>query len=720
MTFSSIKQDFSSSIAVFLVALPLCLGIALASGAPLSSGIISGIAGGIITGLISKSHISVSGPAAGLAAVVLASITQLGSFEVFVAAVLFAGFIQIILGIFKGGFIANYIPSNVIKGLLAAIGIILILKQIPHTVGLDKDAISDFSFNQKDGKNTFSELFDIFNSFSIGAVIISVISIGLMFFWEKSFLKKIKMLPSSLVVVVIGICINFIYNKFFPLLAIKNEHIVNIPKLDNINSFITFPSFSAIANYDFWIIVVTLTIVASLETLLNLEAVENIDPHKRQASPNNELIAQGAGNIFSGLLGGLPITSVIVRSSVNINSGAQTKLSAIFHGFWLLAGVFFLSLYINMIPLASLASILLLTGYKLAKVSIFKETYKKGLNQFIPFLITVLAIVFTDLLTGILIGLATSIFYLLKSNFKNPFLLEKETLHTGETMRIELPNQVSFLNKASIKDTLWSVPPKSKVIIDATYCDFIDNDVLEVIEDYKNTVSVENDIKLNLVGFKKQYYLEDRIQFVNVLDKETQQKLAPDEIINILKKGNDRFVNGSISEKYLKHQVNATSFGQNPFAIILSCIDSRTTAEHIFDLGLGDIFSVRIAGNITNNDILGSMEFGVFKVGVKLIVVLGHTACGAIIGACDHAKLGNLTGLLDKIQPAIEAEKSVSENRTGSNNDFVNKVAIQNVFLTIDRIRQESPLIAQNEKEGKIKIIGGLYDIETGKVDFFE
>lgn len=720
MTINKIKKDFSSSIAVFLVALPLCLGIALACGAPLSSGIIAGIAGGIVTGLISKSHISVSGPAAGLTSVILSSINQLGSFEVFISAVLFSGVIQILIGVFKGGFIANYVPSNIIKGLLAAIGIILILKQMPHAMGLSFETFSEFSYNQTDGKNTFTEIVDVVKYFSPGAVIISIFSFAIMIFWEKPFLKYLNKVPAALAVVLFGILMNVIFMNFFSEFSLQIQHVVKFPKPDYLTSFISFPSFSSVANHDFWMIVITLTIVASLESLINLEAVENIDPHKRQASPNNELIAQGAGNIFSGLFGGLPITSVIVRSSVNVNSGAQTKFSTILHGIWLLLGVFFLSTFINLIPLASLAVILIFTGYKLAKISIFKEIYKKGLNQFIPFIITVLAIVFTDLLLGIIIGSAASMFYLLKSNFKNPFLLEKETLYIGETLRMELPNQVSFLNKATIKDTLWHVPPGSKVVIDATYCDFIDNDVLETIEDFKNTVSVENNIKLNLIGFKNQYQLEDRIQFVNVLDKETQQKLDPEEIINILKRGNDRFVKGSISEKYLKHQVNATSFGQNPFAIILSCIDSRTTAEHIFDLGLGDIFSVRIAGNILNKDILGSMEFGVHLIGVKLVVVLGHTSCGAIRGACDNAKLGNLTELLDKIKPAIDSENTVNENRNGSNNEFVNKVAVNNVYLTIDKVRNESELISQYEKEGKIKIIGGLYDIENGKVDFFE
>jgi carbonic anhydrase len=447
----------------------------------------------------------------------------------------------------------------------------------------------------------------------------------------------------------------------------------------------------------------TIAIVASIETLLNLEAVEKLDPHKRQASPNRELIAQGIGNTLSGLVGGIPLTSVIVRSSVNINSGAETKLSAILHGIFLLVSVLILSPIINLIPLSSLAAILILTGYKLANVALFKNMYRKGSSQFVPFLVTILAIVFTDLLIGVIIGLFVSIFYILKSNFKNPFVLQNEVLHFNETLRLELPNQVSFLNKASIKDTLWSVPKGSKVIIDASNTDYIDHDVIEDIEEFKSTISIERDIKLNIIGLKDQYQLKDHIQFVNVLDK----------------KGNARFLTGDLTEKYLKHQVNATSFGQNPFAIVLSCIDSRTTTEHIFDLGLGDIFSVRIAGNILNEDILGSMEFGVYKIGVKLVVVLGHTKCGAIAGACSNVKLGNLTGLLEKINPAIDSEITIETDRDGSNPVFVDKVAELNVHKTMDRIRNESSLIAEYEKEGKIKIVGGMYSVETGGVTFF-
>ena len=718
--FSKIKNDLPASIVVFLVALPLCLGVALASGAPLLSGVISGMVGGLVVGFLSQSHTSVSGPAAGLTAVVLAAITQLGSFDVFLLAVVIAGVMQLIAGIAKSGFIANYIPSNVIKGLLAAIGIILILKQIPHAVGFDRDTEDDFTFFQKDGENTFSELLKIFDFFSWGAIIISVLSVIVMVNWDKTPMKKVKFFPPSLFVVILGVGLNAIFQLYFPLLTIASEHLVNMPKFEGIMALIVFPDFSSIGNVQVWTVAFTIAVVASIETLLNLEAVENIDPHKRQASPNRELVAQGVGNMVSGMIGGIPLTSVIVRSSVNINAGAESKMSTITHGFFLLVSVVFLAPILNLIPLASLATILILTGYKLAKFSLFKDMYSKGLNQFIPFIATILAIVFTDLLIGVLIGLAISIFYLLKSNYKNPFVLEQETLHVGETLRMELPNQVSFLNKASIKDTLWDVPEGFKVIIDATNSDFIDNDVLEIFDDFKTTVSKERGIKLNIIGLNDNYVLNDHIQFVNVLDKATQESLEPAKILQILKNGNKRFVEGKWSQKYLKHQVNATSFGQNPFAIVLSCIDSRTTTEHVFDLGLGDIFSIRIAGNVLNEDILGSMEFGIHEVGVKLVVVLGHTNCGAITGACNHVKLGSLTKLLDKVQPAIESETTVLENRTGTNITFVNKVAIQNVHLTIERIKNESSLIAELEKEGKVKIVGGLYDVETGVVEFYE
>ncbi|MBK8444738.1 MAG: SulP family inorganic anion transporter [Sphingobacteriales bacterium] len=500
----SLQKDIPASIVVFLVALPLCLGIALASGAPLLSGLITGIIGGIVVGIISGSPTSVSGPAAGLSAVVLSSIAQLQQFEIFLVAVMLSGIFQFIGGILKAGIIANYIPSNVIKGLLAAIGIILILKQIPHAVGFDRDAEGEFSFFQPDGANTFSELLNVFSYFTWGAVLISVFSILIMILWDKTPLKKIYFFPSSLFVVFFGVLLNsLVFKNYFPALYIEPSHLVNIPPIDGVSSMITFPLFSAIGQYQVWVVAFTLALIASLETLLNLEAVENLDPHKRQASPNRELVAQGAGNFLSGLLGGIPLTSVIVRGSVNVQAGAETKLSAILHGVLLLVSVLFFSQWLNLIPLASLAAILLITGYKLAKISLFREMYRKGYDQFIPFVVTILAIIFTDLLVGILIGLSVSIFFILKSNYKNPFLLHKEKSAEGkELLVVELPNQVSFLNKAAIKETLWDLPENSNVIIDASYSNYIDNDVMEVLQDYQNTIAPEKNISLEVRGLK--------------------------------------------------------------------------------------------------------------------------------------------------------------------------------------------------------------------------
>jgi carbonic anhydrase/SulP family sulfate permease len=715
----SLKNDLPASIVVFLVALPLCLGVALASGAPLMSGVISGIIGGIIVGFLSQSHVSVSGPATGLVVIVLSGISQLGSFEVFLLAIVIAGVLQILAGVLRAGIIANYIPSNVIRGLLAAIGIILILKQIPHAVGFDVDTEEDFSFFQKDGENTFSELIRSFKYFSWGAVIISSASLFLLVFFEKKVLRRIKWIPASLIVVIVAIFINSFFLKYFPSLYLSEKHLVNIPNIDSLGSIIIFPDFSQILNGHVWIVSISLALIASIETLINLDATENMDPHKRSPSPNVELVAQGIGNITSGFLGGLPITSVIVRSSVNISAGAETKLSTIIHGFLLAISVIAFSPFLNQIPLSSLAAILLVTGYKLAKVSVFREIYNKGSKQFLPFLFTIIAIIFTDLLIGVMIGLAVSIFFLLKSNYKNPFLIERETLNIGETVRVELPNQVSFLNRASIKDTLWALPNGTKVIIDATNCNFIDSDILEIIQEFKIIVAAERNIQLNLIGIRDRYELSDQIQFVNILDKEAQERLKPDEILEILKKGNERFAKGKWTEKYFKHQVNATAFGQNPFAVVLSCIDSRTSPEIIFDTSLGDVVSIRIAGNIVNEEILGSLELSCEKIGTKLIIVLGHSNCGAVSSAINAVNQGNIHTITRKIQKAIHDCEHLHDPFEGADHVF-NHVVRANVKNSIDEILRESKYISAKISSNEIKMVAAFYDTSSGIVTFEE
>lgn len=715
---SNLSKDLPASIVVFLVALPLCLGVALASGAPLMSGIISGIVGGIVVGIFSKSDTSVSGPAAGLAAVVLAAISQLGSFELFLTAVIIAGIFQLIMGLAKLGFIANYIPSSVIKGLLAAIGIILILKQIPHALGVHKIALESFTFKQTDGENTFSALYYALELITPGAFIVSIVSLFILILWDKTPLVKIKILPSSLFVVFTGVLLNTVFRNFFPSLALDQLHLVSIPPIDtqNMNGLLHLPKITDLLNYQVWVVAFTIAIIATLETLLNIEAVEKIDPHKRKASPNNELVAQGIGNMFSGLLGGIPITSVIVRSSVNIQAGNETKLSAIAHGVLLLLSVLLLSPILNQIPLAALAAILLVTGYKLAKLPILKEMYNKGWDQFIPTVVTTLSIIFTDLLIGVLIGLAVSLFYFLRSNFRNPFTKQENKLQIGEVVKIDLPNQVSFFNKAAIKETLWSIPEHTKVIIDASHSDFIDNDVIEIIEDFKNVVAHEKNIQLNIFGLKESYKLIDHIEFINVLDKKTQQNLKPTQILQFLKDGNNRFVNGKWTDKYLTHQINATSLGQNPMAVIVGCIDSRTSPELLFDASIGDLLTIRIAGNIVSPEIIGSLEIAVSKIGAKLIVVKGHSSCGAVALSIKKSREGQICVITDKIQKSINHVKSHHCNEDDA--DYAEKITKQNVLNSIEEIISKSPILKEKIINQEIGIVSAYHDISTGKVHF--
>lgn len=510
---SSLSSDFPASVVVFLVALPLCLGIALGSNAPLFSGIIGGIVGGLVIGTLSGSQLSVSGPAAGLTAIVAVAIGKLQVFDAFLVAVVIGGIIQIILGYIKAGVLGDYIPSSVIKGMLAAIGLILILKQIPHFVGYEADFPGDETFEQKDGKNTFSELFFSLRHVLPVALAIGIFSILIQVLWDKVLVKKakiFKLIPSPLIVVLAGIGINEMLRVSYPGLALGKYHLVNIPVAESFSqftTFFTFPDFSHLANYQVWTTALTLAIVASLETLLNIEAADDLDPYQRVTPTNRELKAQGVGNIVSGLIGGLPLTSVIVRTSAGINAGARTKMSAIMHGFFLLLCVAFIPFLLNRIPYASLAAILIYTGYKLAKISIFREFYSKGWNQFLPFVITIAAILFTDLLIGIIVGCCVGLFFLLRSNFKSAVFV----VNDDNKYLFRLRKDVSFLNKPIIKNKLEQVPEDSFVLIDAARADFIDRDVIEVIEDFMKHAHLK-DIKVEL---KKSVYKEQG--FTNIV-----------------------------------------------------------------------------------------------------------------------------------------------------------------------------------------------------------
>ena len=502
--FSSIKSDFASGLVVFLVALPLCLGIALASGAPLFSGIISGVIGGIVVGLLSKSHISVSGPAAGLTAIVLVAITDLGAFDVFLSAVLIAGLIQLALGFLKAGGISNFFPTNVIEGMLAGIGVIIFLKQIPKALGSDVSVGS--------GLKIFTDVAASFGDMKFGVVIITAISLLIILIWGKiPVLKNIKMLPAALIAVTIGILINeFIFKGTS--LEITSKYLVSLPVPTTIEEFkaiLVLPDFSSFLNPKVWMVGFTIAIVASIETLLCIEAADRMDAQKRYTDTNVELKAQGIGNIISALLGGLPMTSVVVRSSANANAGAKSKMSTVIHGVLLLISVLTIPVILNRIPFATLAAILLLIGYKLANPSIFKHFWSQGKYQFVPFMATFGAVVFLDLLKGVALGMVISIIFILKGNMKRAYNFRKEEYHDGDVIHIELAQEVSFLNKSAIKSTLASIPENSKVIINASDTVYIAHDILDLIKEFSTIRAKDDNLDVTLVGFKSEYNLEN-------------------------------------------------------------------------------------------------------------------------------------------------------------------------------------------------------------------
>ncbi|HHC78308.1 MAG TPA: SulP family inorganic anion transporter [Flavobacteriia bacterium] len=501
--FKNLKADFPASIVVFFVALPLCLGIALASGAPLFSGLIAGIIGGIVVGALSGSQVGVSGPAAGLAAIVLVAIGTLGSFENFLLAVVLGGVIQVLFGVLKAGVIGYYFPSSVIKGMLTGIGIIIILKQIPHFFGYDTNPEGDFSFFQVDGENTFSEIINSINGISLGATLIAILGLGVLILWENVLTKKAKifrLIQGPLVAVVLGI-VYFVVTKGNEKFGIAAAHLVTVPVPEDASSFLhqfSFPNFGAITNPEIWITAFTIALVASLETLLCVEATDKLDPLKRVTPTNKELLAQGTGNILSGLVGGLPITQVIVRSSANIQSGGKTKMAAIIHGFLLLISVLLIPRLLNMIPLSVLAAILLIVGYKLAKPMLFKKMYELGWKQFVPFAVTVVGIVFTDLLVGIGLGLAVGIVVVLIKSFQNShFLHIEDKSNSKHKIKMTLAEEVTFFNKGAILKELDSLPRDTYLELDVRKTRYLDNDIVEILEDFSEKATNRNiDVKL--------------------------------------------------------------------------------------------------------------------------------------------------------------------------------------------------------------------------------
>ncbi len=717
--FSRLNKDIPASIVVFLVALPLCLGIALASGAPLLSGLISGIVGGIVIGSISHSSVSVSGPAASLTAVVLASIASLGSFEVFLMAVVLGGIFQLALGLLKAGLIADYMPSNIIKGLLAAIGIILIIAQIPYALGIDAGA-EGFIIPEvgifKQLQLAFSGFLD---SLTGGALVISGISLAILISWDKTRLKNFKLLPPALVVVLLGVFLNILFEYTMPSLYLDQAQLVNIPKIDNFSELVTFPDFSAITNPEVWGVAITITLIASIASLLAIEAADEIDPHKRNTPPNRELVAQGIGNTITGLIGGIPITSVIVRSSVNINAGAETKLSSILHGIFLLLSVLFLSSILNLIPLSSLAAILLVIGYKLASWDVITTMFKKGWNQFIPFVVTVVAIILTDLLIGIFIGTLVSIFFLLRSNYHNAFFVENTKIFKGETIRLELSNEVSFFNKASIKNTLWNVPDKSTVIIDATFASYIDNDVLEIFEDFQDTYAKEHNINLNIIGLKDKYDLGQDLEFVQEELQESKEKSTPEEIYEYLKDGNKRYVDGKLVSRRLRNKELMDFINAPPLAAVVNCIDMREPLNVLMNTGIGDLIPVRTAGNLVGESGIKSLEVACLKQGAKFILFIGNSSNKIYVEALNDYREGKNSYLIPLIKDALEAN-IISRTDVQNENltELADVITKWNIKKSKSRVFGESEYLRTEISEGRIGMASAFFNRDNGEIQF--
>ena len=726
--------DLLAGSIVFLVALPLCLGIALASDAPLFSGLIAGILGGIVVGSLSGSHTSVSGPAAGLTAIVAAEIARLGSFEAFLLALVFAGLLQIGLGIAKAGTLSAFFPSSVIKGLLAAIGIILILKQVPHLVGHDSDPEGEMSFLQPNERNSFTEIIHtITGDVHIGAIVIGLSSLILLIAWDRYKPLKRTGIPGPLVVVLLGVVIGRVFAQLGQPWAISSSHFVQVPIAASVAEFLGFlrlPDFSQLANPDIYVAGLTIAVVASLETLLNLDAVDKLDSKQRHSPGNRELVAQGVGNVCAGLIGGLPMTSVVIRGSVNVGAAAQTKVSAIFHGILLLVCVLLLPTWLNMIPLSCLAAILLLTGYKLASPKLFRQMFREGRYQLLPFLITLSAIVLTDLLIGVLIGLGISMAFILASNAKRPIQRVVERHVGGEVLHIELANQVSFLNRAALDRVLREAPSGSHVLLDARRTDYIDPDVLSLIREFRDVTAPAHDVHLSLRGFREKYQLRDEVRFADYTTRELQRELTPAGVLKLLQDGNQRFHEGRPLERDFARQLRENVVDQHPMAVVISGIHSRTPAEKIFDLGLGDMLGIRIAGNVIGPKVVGCTEFSCVVASAKLVVVMGHNHSTMVEAALEHhCQCGkaditddcpHLTRIIDEISVSIKPQdcQSLRDSSPQEKQQVIDRVARRNVLHSLHKLLEMSDTLKAMADRGEVGFVGAMYDTASGRCNF--
>lgn len=737
---TGVWRDLTSGTVVFLVALPLCLGIAVASGAPPFAGILAGIIGGILVGTLSGSHTSVSGPAAGLTAIVAAEIAALGSFEAFLTAVSLAGLIQIILGIAKTGFIASFFPSSVIKGLLAAIGLILILKQLPYLLGHEaagenafEEMAKESGGHEKGHQNPVFSLLELLSgTYHPGPLIIGLVSMAILILWDRVIALKKSLIPAPLVVVIVAVALEALLERVDGRLHVAAKQLVNVPVADSFKEFVGFlkqPDWLALQQIDVYVAAATIAIVATLESMLNLEAVDNLDPRQRVSPPNRELVAQGVGNLAAGLIGGLPVTCVVVRGTVNIYAGSQSKLSTIFHGGLLLAFALWLPATLNMIPLSCLAAILFMTGYKLISPKLVTKLYREGWSVFTPFAVTVVAIVMTDLLIGILIGLGVSLLFILYGNTKRPIhkMLER---HLGvEVHRIELANQVSFLSRAVLEKSLREVPRGGHVLLDAQHTDYLDQDIVSFLHEFRDTTAPALGIQVSLRGFPSGLKLEDELRYVDHSTLELQRSATPQQVLHWLIEGNERFCRGQRLQRDVRGQLNAARGAQYPLAVVMTCMDSRTPTHMVFDMGIGDLLNISQAGNaLLGPRNLASAEFGCTVAGARLIVILGHAgsavldaAVATASGCCVSTDYGDhFAHIVDDVSKSIDRRtlQSFDSLTAAERAAVIDEVAYRHVLRNVRELPQLSQTLRRLIDNGSIAIIGAMVDPTTGTIHF--
>ena len=755
----TLPADLRAGLVTFLVALPLCLGIALASGAPPLAGIIAGVVGGIIVGSLSGSSLSVSGPAAGLTTLVAAGILKLGTYETFLLAVVIAGVLQAGLGFARAGIVASYFPSAVIKGMLAAIGLTLILKQIPHALGWDRDSEGEFEFVQADGATTFTEISAALANIEFGALILTVVAIAVLLLWQRPLFQRNRVLqniPGALVAVLLGVGLNAFFQGAAPNLALRATHLVQLPVLaagDGWGSLLRFPNFAAFTTCQVYITAATIAVVASLETLLNVEATDKVDPLHRHTPANRALKAQGLGNLISGLLGGIPVTSVIVRSTVNLNAGGRTKASAVIHGVLLLGCVLLIPGLLNRIPLAALAGILLFTGYKLTKPALYFEQYQLGWNQFLPFVVTVLAVLLTDLLIGIGIGLVVGIFFILRANYQTSHFFQREQeAGISDKIRISLADHVSFLNKASIVDILDQLPEDSVVEIDARTSSYVDHDVVEAIENFRETARLRN-IQLTFypgrAGYAAMHPHEVAsgkvIGFETALDKvagavvadgpgpapgpsarpgdpswlapvsSAARPAAPDRArYNELFANNRAWVREklALAPTYFEDLAR----GQKPQFLFIGCADSRVTIDTMTGTSPGEIFVHRNIANLaipTDLNMLSVLQYAVVVLKVEHVIVLGHYGCGGVKAAMQRQHLGLINKWLIPIRDAMRLHLDELSAITSDNERFRRVVEINIQEQVYNLCKTSFVQDAWGDQVG-LHVHGWVYDIREG------